>query len=472
MARAVEQMRQYASGGPKSSLLVPLLALAIRMGERAHAGPADEPAMQPSAAPVEPVQPNPQPAWFNVHGQATVISQKHDVFPAPYAGRNSLPRDEPFRTSVTGTLFLGARLPWEGGEVYFDPEIAGGEGFGGVTGIAGFPNGEIPRVASPDPEPYVARLYFRQTFGFWGATERVEDTQNQLPGMRGVSRLTVNLGKFSAVDFFQQSAYANDPRAQFENWDLFTDAAWDYPADVRGYTEGAVIDFNQANWALRYGAMAEPKTANGGTLDSRVWNALGQSIELEQRWAIAQHPGDVRLMGYLNSAHAGKYRDAIDHPGPRGPDVTLTRTFRSKYGFGLTADKEVTHDLGIFSRLGWNDGHSESWAFTEVDRSFSVGMSLKGSRWHRPDDVAGLSVAINGLAHDHREHLGSGGYGFIIGDGKLPHYALEDIVEAYYLFKVVEHVFVTPDIQFIDHPAYNSDRGPVVVGGIRVHIEF
>lgn len=465
-------MHRYPLGSTKSSFLVPLLAWVLLMGDRTRAGQPARPATQPSAVQVEPVQTTPQPAWFNVHGQATAISQKHDVFPAPYAGRNSLPRDEPFRTSITGTLFLGAHLPWKGGEVYFDPEIAGGEGFGGVTGIAGFPNGEIPRVASSEPEGYVARLYYHQTFGFGGETEKVEDAENQLPGVRDVSRLTVILGKFGAVDFFQQSAYANDPRAQFENWDLFTNAAWDYPADVRGYTEGAVIDFNQAHWALRYGAMAEPKNANGGTLDSRVLNALGQSLEFEQRWTIAEHPGAVRLMGYLNSSHAGKYRDAIDHSGPRGPDVTLTRAFRSKYGLGLTVDQEVTQDLGIFSRLGWNDGHSESWAFTEVDRSFSVGMSLKGNRWHRPEDVAGVSVAINGIAHDHREYLGAGGYGFIIGDGKLPHYAPEEIVEAYYLFKVAEHLYVTPDIQFIDHPAYNSDRGPVVVGGIRVHIEF
>ena len=64
---------------------------------------------------------------YNLHGQSTVISQVHDVFHAPYAGLNSTPRHEGWKTSITGTLDFGLRLPWTGGEFYFDPEIAGGE---------------------------------------------------------------------------------------------------------------------------------------------------------------------------------------------------------------------------------------------------------------------------------------------------------------------------------------------------------
>jgi len=392
----------------------------------------------------EPIQTASNLNWYDVHGQFTVISQKHDAFSDPYNGPRSLMSDEPFRTSVTGTLFMGAHLPWKGGEAYFDPEIAGGEGFSGVQGIAGFPNGEIPRVASP----------------------------NQLAGEQDISRLTVTLGKFSAVDYFQQSAYANDPRSQFENWGLFTDGAWDYPADTRGYTEGAVFELNGHNWTLRYGLMAEPKTANGGTLDSRILDALGHSLEYEQRWTLGKHPGSAKLMGFVNRSDAGKYREAIDNPGPNGPDVTLSRTFRDKYGIGLTIDQELTDDLGAFTRMGWNDGHSETWAFTEIDRSVAVGLSLKGTKWHHPDDVIGLAGTINWLSKDHRDYLGAGGLGFIIGDGQLPDYAPEEIIETYYNFKLAEHVFVTPDFQFVDHPAYNADRGPVFIGGVRVHVEF
>lgn len=436
------------------------------------AGPTDGPATQPSGEPADSAQTTARPAWYNVHAQATVITEQHDVFPAPYSGRNSLERDEPMRTSLTATLFMGAHLPWSGGQVYLDPEVAGGEGFSGVLGIASFPNGEIPRVGTPEPEPYVARLFYQQVFGFGGPTEKVEDGPNQLPGQRDVSRLTITAGKFGAVDFFQQSAYSNDPRAQFMNWALFTDAAWDYPADTRGYTEGVVLELNQPAWTLRYGAMAEPKVANGGTFDSRLLNALGHSLEYEQRWSWRDHPGSAKIMGFLNRSDAGKYRLAIDHPGPLGPDITRTRAFREKYGVSLTVDQEITKNLGAFVRAGWNDGHSESWAFTEIDRSLSAGLSLKGAPWHRPDDVAAIAGVMSGLSKDHRDYLAAGGYGFLIGDGKLPHYAPEEVIEAYYLFKLADHVFLTPDIQFITHPAYNPDRGPVFVGGVRVHVEF
>jgi high affinity Mn2+ porin len=454
-----------------SALTGGILALFVFVPRDAPAGEPSGPATQPAGEPTEPLKTTPAPNWWNAHAQATVITEEHDAFHAPYAGRDSLPRHEPLRTSFTATLFFGARLPWEGGEAYFDPEIAGGEGFGGVTGIAGFPNGEIPRVGTPEPEPYVARLYYRQTFGLGGPREKVDDGPNQLEGTRDISRLSVFAGKFSAVDFFQQNSYTNDPRAQFSNWALFTDGAWDYPADTRGYTEGVVVELNEPVWALRYGAMAEPKTANGGTLDSRVLRALGQSLELEERWTLSKRPGAARLMGFYNNSHAGKYQEAIDHPGPNGPDVTLTRTFRAKYGLGLSAEQEVADGVGVFGRLSWNDGHSETWSFTEIDRSLTVGSSVKGTRWHRPEDVAGLAGIVNGISKDHRDYLAAGGYGFIIGDGRL-NYGYEEILEAYYLCKVADHIFVSPDLQFVRNPAYNRDRGPVTIGGLRVHVEF
>ena len=168
----------------------------------------------------------------------------------------------------------------------------------------------------------------------------------------------------------------------------------------------------------------------------------------------------------------GNYHEAVANPGPNGPDVTLSRTYSVKYGFGLSAEQEIADGIGVFGRLGWNDGRTETWAFTEIDRTLSAGLSFSGKRWNRPDDVVGVAGVINGLSKEHRAYLGDGGYGFIIGDGQLPHYAPEQIVEAYYLWKVADHFFVTPDAQFINHPAYNADRGPVFVWGLRVHIEF
>ena len=367
---------------------------------------------------------------------------------------------------------MGARLPWSGGEFYFDPEVSGGEGFGGVTGIAGFPNGEIPRVGSPEPQPYIARAFLRQSFGLAEQREQINSDQNQLAGFRDVSRVTLSVGKIAATDLFDNSAYARDPRTQFENWALMDNGAWDYPADTRGYTYGAALELYQPTWTLRYGAFAMPKAANGSTFDWNVPKALGQAIEFEQRWTVREKPGTARFLVFANTAHMGNYRQAIDHPGPAGPDIALTRTYSAKYGFGLSADQAITSDLGIFGRLGWNDGHTESFVFTEIDRTASIGLSLKGTRWHRQDDVLGIAAVANGISRDHRDYLGAGGHGFLIGDGRLPHYALEEIGEAYYLIKVYDRVFVTADVQIVDHPAYNRDRGPIAIGGIRVHAEF
>ncbi len=408
---------------------------------------------------------------FTLHGQTTVITQWHDIFPAPYSGPLSLMRDESAKTSITGTLFTGMRLPWEGAAIYFDPEIAGGNGLSGVAGIASFPNGEIPRVGTPEPEPYVARAYYQQVFGLGGEKEKVAPDQNQLAGYRDTRRITIWLGKFAATDFFDNNSYSHDPRTQFMNWSLMDDTAWDYPADTRGYTLGGVVEYNEPAWAIRYGVFEEPKVANGGTLDGHVPQSLANVLEFEKRWTVGERAGVIRVMGFANMAHMGNYRRAIDNPGPNGPDVTVTRTYSTKYGFSLSAEQAITADLGIWGRAGWNDGHTESWAFTEVDRSASLGISLKGSKWGRPDDVLGFAGAVSGLSQDHRDYLANGGLGFIIGDGQL-NYAPEEIVETYYLIKVTEHISVTPDMQFIDNPAYNSDRGPVFVAGVRVHAEF
>jgi high affinity Mn2+ porin len=445
-----------------------------------QAGPATTPTTNPAAAletrpaevpgPGAPAQPPVAVQQFTLHAQATAITQGHDEFAAPYQGRNSLPSHEPAKTSLTATLFSGARL-WDGAAIYFDPELAGGEGFGSVAGIAGFPNGEIPRVGTPEPEPYVARLYIQQVLGLGGDREHIDSDVNQIAGYRDIDRLTLTVGKFGAVDFFDGNTYCHDPRSQFMNWALMDTGSWDYPADTRGYTYGVAMELNHADWAFRYAALGESTTANGGEISGEVLRAEGNVFELEERYKLHDHPGVVRLMAYENNAHMGNYAEAINHPGPHGPDVTLTRAWTVKYGFGISAEQSLSDNLGIFLRGGWDDGHTETWAFTEIDRTIALGLSLKGMSWGRPNDVLGTAVVVNGLSKDHRDYLAAGGYGFIIGDGRL-HYALEEISETYYLIKVSDNVFLSPDFQFVDHPAYNSDRGPVFIFGLRAHIEF
>ncbi len=316
---------------------------------------------------------------FNAYGQATVITQWNGPFRSPYEGTNSFLSQRDTATSETSTLFLGARF-WRGCEVYFNPEIAGGTGLSDVYGIAAFPNGEITRVGLPQPTPYVARLWIQQTFGFGGAQEKLESGPNQLAEYKDISRLTVAAGRMAATDWFDNNAYSHDPRSQFMNWCLMYNGAWDYPADVRGYTYGIVAELNQKDWALRYGIFAEPEVANGAEIDPKIGMAHGQAVELENRYKLGNHPGKIRWMAYWNRADMGNYDQALAI-SPHDPDVTATASYGSiKYGFGINVEQEFTDKLGGFLRLGWNDGHTETWAFTECDQTVAFGFILKGAR--------------------------------------------------------------------------------------------
>jgi len=406
---------------------------------------------------------------WDIHFQATVVSQWHPGFSVKYSGPNSISARPEFRTSLTSTLFAGARL-WHGAEFYVHPELVAGNGFSHTTGVAGFPNGEIYRVSESIPTVFLARLFLRQTFDLGGEHEKIESDQNQLAGTYDNRRITLTLGKFSLTDLFDDNVYSHDPRTQFLNWSIIDNGAWDYAADTRGYTWGIAIEYQQPQWALRLATVMVPLQANKESLDFALSRAHGDNAEFDYRYAVQEHPGKTTLSAYANHAHMGSYRETIDTPA-FGMNITLSRKYRVKYGFGLNIEQELSRDVGVFLRLGWNDGRTETWAFTEIDRTASFGISLKGALWKRPEDTAGIAVAINGLSGDHADYLKAGGVGFIIGDGRLT-YAPEQIVETYYLWMLLRRVGITADTQFINHPAYNADRGPVYVAGVRLHYEF
>jgi high affinity Mn2+ porin len=414
-----------------------------------------------------------EPSWYSAHAQSTVVIQKHGGFHAPYTGPNSLLENEPAATSMTGTVFLDVRL-WECGnsstELVFNPEIAGGRGFSNTSGIAGFPNGEVTRVGAIEPTPYIARLFVRQTCGLGGEQEKVEDGPNQIAGQRDVDRIELTVGKFSATDFADDNKYSHDPRTRFLPWSFVYNGAWDYPANVRGYTYGVEIELIRKAWTLSYGIVAEPEVANGAAIDPHFTKAFGQFVEWERRYKLYEHPGAVRFLAFLNRAHMGDYAEALAAM-PVNPDVTATRDYRFKYGFGVSWDQELTKDLGIWARLGWADGHTEAWAFTAIDRLFDIGLLLKGRCWCRPNDFVGLAYGINGLEGTHRNYLAAGGLDFIIGDGAL-NYGPEQILEAFYNLQVVKGIYVTTDFQEVINPAYNRDRGPVSIVSLRVHLEY
>lgn len=412
------------------------------------------------------------PERWNLFYQATSIGDYHGTFHSPYAGQFSL-RNYPERdVSLTATLFLGFRLGRDT-QVYIDPEIAGGRGFSAVNGIANFPNGELPRVASATPKPYLARAYITQDFGFGSERQDFSSDENQLAGSRPMTRYSVTVGRFTVTDFFDNNRYSHDPRTQFMGWGTMFNGAWDYPADTRGYTWGWVHEFHTKNWSLRYGSAAEPKVANGLRFDRRLLRDRGDMVEGELRYAPGGHPGTLRLLGSWLHTDSGSYAEALHLSElTHGPlDVTAThQAGRLKYGTGINIEQEFAKDVGGFARLGWNDGKTESFAFTAIDRLASGGVSVTGTRWRRRHDVAATALTVSGISGVHALYLARGGNDFLIGDGAL-HYGPEYVWESYYNARLFHGIFTTLDVQHVTNPGYNEDRGPVWIWSLRLHIE-
>lgn len=403
-----------------------------------------------------------------LHYQATVIPQAHADFQARYSGDKSMLTSESPKVSLTTTLFIGRRL-WKNATAFFNPELSGGSGLSKAQGIAGFPNGETFRIGSSTPKLYLARLYFEQKFALTSLQEQQDDDINQVKTASPVKYVSVQAGKFSLSDFFDNNQYSHDPRSQFLNWSLMSAGAWDYPANTRGYTIGAVAGYHTPLFSARAGITQVPKEANGPDLDSHIGKAFGTIAEIEQKFLLSANGNlVVRLAGFYNQAHMGNYTEALTIVP--FPDVTATRKYsRSKTGLYLNSEYNRSHG-GFFLRASSNDGKNETWAFTEIDRSFSIGASFDGSRWKRNNDRWGLAFVNNGISAPHRRYLEKGGYGFIIGDGGL-NYSTEFIIELFYSIGLLKnHLYLSPDYQFVLHPAYNKDRGPVNVYGIRFHI--
>ncbi|GAC1706809.1 MAG: hypothetical protein NVS9B7_17320 [Flavisolibacter sp.] len=407
---------------------------------------------------------------ISLHFQTTLVDMVHKGFHSPYQGLNSQPSKEPWRLSVTSTLFAGVRI-WKGGEIYINPELNGGRGIGQTLGIAGFPNGETYRIGEPEPVVTMSRIFIRQTFGLSKEKANVSSDKNIIKGSTALERLVITFGKFSITDMFDNNTYSHDPRTQFCNWAIMSAGAWDYPANTRGYTYGLAAELIRKNWALRMATVMVPEFANGPFMDLAISKAHSETIEFDHFYKMNSKVGALRFIVYNTYAHMGSYKAAIAK-NPSQPDITATRTYnRTKTGFVVNGEQELSKELGAFGRISYNDGKNETWAFTEIDQSFNWGLSLKGNRWKRASDVFGLAFLLNGISKDHRNYLELGGYGFIIGDGQL-NYGHEGIAELYYSAKIFETLWVTPGYQFVLNPAYNRDRGPIHIFSIRAHVEF
>lgn len=410
--------------------------------------------------------------WISI--QANFIRQQQPSFYAKYNGPNSLDSNAEHATSRVETLYTGYRIS-QNLEFLFDLESAGGGGLSNALGVAGFPNLDVVRNPSLSEDPYVARVMLHYTLPL--SKEMVESARNPL-GLAGhvpARRLEFRVGKMSTVDFFDLNSVGSDSHLQFMNWAVDNNGAYDYAADTRGYTYGVVIEYYDKWGAVRYGEMLMPTVANGIALDWDVARAGGQNLEFEFHPELLKHRQTVvRALSYLNRADMGSYNEAIlqNAEGQAAtPNITLSRRQgRVKYGFGLNAEQELTDTLRVFGRLGWNNGTTESFAYTEIDSTEEFGGDVRGKWWKRSRDKIGAAFVANEISRAHREYLALGGLGFLLGDGGLT-YSPEKIFETYYTAHLWRGISIAGDYQHIADPGYNAVRGPVDVASIRIHFE-
>lgn len=413
-----------------------------------------------------------QESWWNAHFQTTYVWQRKPSFAAPYSGPNSLSGAPEKSYSFTGTAAFGLRLG-SSTEAYFDPEVAQGVPFSGLAGLASFPNGELAKTSGSTPTFYKARLFVRQTFNLGGDSTAVESSTNQLAANYDARRLVLTVGSMSVPDLFDANSFAHDPRTQFMNWVLMTHGAYDYAADARGYTNGVALEYLDNGWAVRAGRFAQPREPNQLKLDGRLGRHYGDQLELERSYQVGTQSGVVRLLAFRSRAVMATYDDALAAAGSAGgvPDLNGARSSEhTKVGFGVDVEHKFGTDVGLFARAMRADGRTETYAFTEVDRSLSAGLVLRGAAWARPEDTFGLAASANFLSASHRAYLEQGGIGPFLGDGALS-YRAERLLEAYYSLSLYKGAILTADYQHIANPGYNAARGPTSFYGLRLHWE-
>lgn len=418
---------------------------------------------------------------FTLHIQETTVSQYRPKFNALYTGAHSqLPENE-WGTTITSTIFAGLRL-WNNAQIFVNPEIAGGHGLSSAFGIAAFTNGEAFRVGNPDPVFYVARAYFRQLIAINKEKEWQSDNENKIQQYIPKKYFAFTIGKVSIADYFDDNTFSHNPRTQFLSWGLMSNGAWDYPANTRGYTPSAIIEYISPKFEIRYAISMMPNTANGNIMDKNIDKANANSFEIKYKYQLNGKQGKISAIAFYNTAFMGSYsaQNIISKPDSINPNfykndysIVASRQYgRSKYGFGLNLEQYITNDIGFFARASYNDGKNETWCFTEIDKAFSLGTSITGSKWKRKNDVFGLAYCVSGLSQEHADYLSKGGLGFIIGDGKI-NYNSEQLIETYYSASLLNGKVIPSLVyQSVANPAYNKDRGPINIYTIRLHVSI
>ncbi|HTY51369.1 MAG TPA: carbohydrate porin [Steroidobacteraceae bacterium] len=464
--------RRPRPGFPGPAVLGTLALLALTAAGAGSAGAEDSPDTGAAAGTARAAgsagASAPRFAWY---AQATYVEQETGGFRAPYAGTNSLSPD--IGRETTGlTLYLGAR-PWDGAEFWIDPEVDQGYGLDNTLGLAGFPSGEAYKIGSDQPYLRLQRVFVRQTLDFGGAMSAAAAGPNQFAILQSANRLVLTVGKISVVDIFDTNRYAHDPSGDFLNWAVIDAGTFDYAADAWGYTAGAAAEWYVGDWALRGGFFDLSDIPNSPVLEPG-FHEYQLDAELEHRHTLLGAPGKLDVTLFENHARMARLEDAIAYAAANGLPVepAPVRSFRKRDGVSLNFEQQLSGELGMFVRLGDAGGNVETYEFTDIDYTASVGFSLAGSTWHRPGDTVGVARVTNAISKDTQQYLAAGGLGVLVGDGELPHPGHEDIIETYYNLALMVALHVTLDYQWVENPAYNRDRGPVSIIAVRLHAQF
>jgi high affinity Mn2+ porin len=404
---------------------------------------------------------------FSIHWQATYVEQETQGFNAPYSGPNSLSPNSG-RETIDTTLFAGARL-WSGAEAWINPEIDQGHGLDNTLGVAAFPSGTAYKVGKNQPYLRLPRLFVRQTLDLDDNREDTGGGANAFEARHSADRWVFTVGKFGVTDVFDTNQYAHDPRNDFLNWAVVDAGTFDYAADAWGYTVGAAAEWYQGAWTLREGVFDLSNVPNSTHLDPG-FHEFQMDVELERRYELHGLGGRVLLTVFDNRARMALLDEAVASGNPS--DLAAVRSYRSRVGASVGLEQPLSADLGVFARAGKAAGNAEIYEFTDIDRTVSGGLSLKGSRWGRPGDTIGLALIDDGISAERERYLNAGGLGILVGDGKLPHPGPEEIVETYYEVALLARVHLTLDYQWVNNPAYNRDRGPVSIVAVRLHAQL
>ncbi|MGD0192211.1 MAG: carbohydrate porin [Rhizomicrobium sp.] len=412
------------------------------------------------------------PEEWSLHFQTTFTDQFHPAFTSPYRGTNSLDPGSRGDETFDLTIFAGMRL-WRGGEAYVNPEVDQGFGLSDTYGVAGFPSGEAYKIGDTHPYVKLPRLFIRQTFDLGGEVQRTDPGANQLGGTRTADNLIITIGKISVPDIFDANTYAHDPRHDYLNWTILDAGAFDYAADSWAYTYGGAAEWTQSWWSLRTGLFDLSKVPNMPHLETG-FRQFEIDAEAEERHTLFGHDGRLKLLGFINRGRMGDYNDAIalGLKTHTTPNTALVRNYASRPGASLNFEQHLAGDLGMFARASINDGSKETYEFTDVNQSVSAGLSLNGNSWSRASDTVGAGAVANGISDSAQHYFAAGGLGILIGDGRLPHYSTENILETYYSAQLTKWVTASADYQLVLNPAYNPQRGPVSVLGARLHAEL